>query len=153
MAPVSDKASQLIVAKVTIAGVKVAALVDTGATTSCCRWGWYQKCKSHLGSLKQSSTMVVGVGNVPIEVKGLSKPLTLQWDNVEGQCQLMVLTTLTDVDVILGMDVLSEFNVKIDSRKQVASPARELHTSLMLDKNVKIPAGKSRVFLVNNTLL
>ena len=92
--PVSDKASQLIVAKVTIAGVKVAALVDTGATTSCYRWGWYQKWKSHLGSLKKSSTMVVGVGNVPIEVKGLSKPLTLQWDDVEGQCQLMVLTTL-----------------------------------------------------------
>ena len=82
MAPVSDKASQLIVAKVTIAGVKVAALVDTGATTSCCRWGLYQKWKSHLGSLKKSSTMVVGVGNVPIEVKGLSKPLTLQWDDV-----------------------------------------------------------------------
>ena len=123
MAPVSDKASQLIVAKVTIAGVRVAALVDTGATTSCCRWGWYQKWKSNLGSLRQSSTMVVGVGNVPIEVKGLSKHLTLQWDNVEGQCQLMVLTTLTDVDVILVMDVLSQFGVKIDSKKQTTSPA------------------------------
>ena len=78
MAPASDKASQLIVAKVTIAGVRVAALVDTGATTYCYRWGWYQKWKSNLGSLRQSSTIVVGVGNVPIEVKGLSKPLTLQ---------------------------------------------------------------------------
>ena len=37
VAPVSDKVSQLIVVKVTIAGVEVAALVDTGATTSCCR--------------------------------------------------------------------------------------------------------------------
>ena len=152
VAPVSDKASQLIVVKVTIAGVEVAALVDTGATTSCCRWGWYQKWKSHLGSLKQSSTMVVGVGNVPIEVKGLSKPLTLQWDNVEGQCQLMVLTTLTDVDVILGMDVLSQFGVKINSKEKTASPAREHCTSLILEENIKIPAGKSRVFLVNNTL-
>ena len=61
MAPVSDKASQLIIVKVTIAGFEVAALVDTGATTSCCRWGWYQKWKSHLGSLKKSSTMIVGV--------------------------------------------------------------------------------------------
>ena len=90
VAPVSDKASQLIVVNVTIAGVEVAALVDTGATTSCCRWGWYQKWRYHLGSLRQSSTMVVSVGNVPIEVKGLSKPLTLQWDNVEGQCQLSI---------------------------------------------------------------
>ena len=152
VAPVSDKASQLIVVKVTIAGVEVAALVDTGARTSCCRWGWYQKWTSNLGSLRQSSTMVVGVGNVPIEVKGLSKPLTLQWDNVEGQCQLMVLTTLTDVDVILGMDVLSQFGVKIDSREKTASPAREHCTLLILEENIKIPAGKSRVFLVNNTL-
>ena len=144
MAPVLDKASQLIGAKVTIAGVEVAALVDTGATTSCCRWGWYKKWKSHLGSLRHSSTMAVGVGNVPIEVKGLSKPLMLKWDSVEGQCQLMVLTTLTDVDVILGMDVFSQFDIKIDSRNQVASPERELCTSLILDENVKVPPGKSR---------
>ena len=116
MAPVLDKASQLIVAKVTIAGVEVAALIDTGATTSCCRWGWYKKWKSHLGSLRHSSTMVVGVGNVPIEVKGLLKPLMLQWDGVVGQCQLMVLTTLTDVDVILG--VTSHGRVKISPTLQ-----------------------------------
>ena len=80
--------------------------------------------------------MVVGVSNVPIEVKGLSQPLMLQWDGVEGQCQLMVLTTLTDVDVGLGMDVLSQFDVKIDSRNQVASPERELCTPLILTENV-----------------
>ena len=80
--------------------------------------------------------MVVGVGNVPIEVKGLSKLLILEWDSVEGQCRLMVLTTLKDVDVILGMDVLSQFDVKIDSRNQVASPERELCTPLILAENV-----------------
>ena len=152
VAPVSDKASQLIVVKVTIAGVEVAALVDTGATMSCYRWGWHQKWKSNLGSLRKSSTMVVGVVNVPIEVKGLSKPLTLQWDDVEGQCQLMVLTTLTDVDVILGMDVLSQFGIRIDCNKQTASPAQEYCTLLILEENIKIPAGKSRVFLASNIL-
>ena len=136
MAPALDKASQLIVVKLSIAGVEVVALVDTGATTSCCRLGWYKKWKSHLGPLRHSSTMVVGVGNVPIEVKGLLKPLMLEWDSVEGQCRLMVLTTLKDIDVILGMDVLSQFNVKIDSRNQVASPERGLSTSLILDEKV-----------------
>ena len=136
MAPALDKASQLVVAKVSIAGVEVAALVDTGATTSCCRWGWYKKWKSHLGPLRHSSTMVVGVGNVPIEVKGVLKPLMLEWDSVEGPCRLMVLTTLKDVDVILGMDVLSQFDVKVDSRNQVASPERELCSSLILGENV-----------------
>ena len=124
------KASQLIVVKVSIAGVEVDALVDTGATTSCCRWGWYQKWKSHLGSLRHSSMRIIGVGNISIEVKGLSKPLTLQWDGVGGQCQLMVLTTLTDVDVVLGMDILSQFDVRVDFKNQVASPEREPCTPL-----------------------
>ena len=78
VAPALCKVSPLIVVKVSIAGVEVDALVDTGATTSCCRWGWYQKWKSHLGSLRKSSMMIVGIGHVPIKVKGLSKPLTLQ---------------------------------------------------------------------------
>ena len=83
--------------------------------------------------------MVVGVGNVPIQVKGLSKPLMLEWDSAEGQCRLLVLTPLKGVDVILGMDVLTQFNVKIDSRNQVASPERELCTSLILDLNSRLP--------------
>ena len=95
------------------------ALVDTGATTSCCRWGWYKKWKSHLGPLSQSSFLVVGVGNIPIEVKGLSRPLELEWDYVGGKIQLLVLTTLVDVDVILGMDVLSQFCIKIDAKSKL----------------------------------
>ena len=136
VAPALGKASQLIVVKVSIAEVEVDALVDTGATTFCCRWGWYQKWKSHLGSLRKSSMMIVGIGHVPIKVKGLSKPLTLQWDGVGGQCQLMVLTTVTDVDVVLGMDVLSQFDVKIDFKNQVASPEREPCTPLKPAKTV-----------------
>ena len=107
MAPVLDKSSPLVTAEVTIAGVWVVALVDTGATSSCCRWGWYKKWKSHLDPLMQTSSLVIGIGNVPVEVKGVSQPLELEWDSVRDKCQLMVLTTLEDVDVILGMDVLS----------------------------------------------
>ena len=125
VAPALGKASELIFVKVSIAGVEVDALVDTGATMSCCRWGWYQKWKFHLGSLRKSSVRIIGIGNDPIKVKGLSKPLTLQWDGIGGQFQLMVLTALTDVEVVLGMDVLSQFDVKIDFKNQVASPARE----------------------------
>ena len=125
MAPALGKASKLIFVKVSIAGVEVDALVDTGATTSCCRWGWYQEWKSHLGALTKSSVRIIGVGHDPIKVRGLSKLLTLQWDGVGGQFQLMVLTALTDMDVVLGMDVLSQFDVKINFKNQVASPARE----------------------------
>ena len=72
VAPVLDKPSPLVTAEVTIEGVRVVALIDTGATSSCCRWGWYNQWKSHLGPLKQTNTLVVGVGNVPVELKGIT---------------------------------------------------------------------------------
>ena len=136
MARELGKASELIFVKVSIAGVEVDALVDTGATTSCCRWDWYQKWKDHLGALIKSKVRIIGVGHDPIKVKGLTKPLTLQWDGVGGQFQLMVLTALTDVDVVLGMDVLRQLDVKISFKNQVASPAREACTLLEPAKTV-----------------
>ena len=48
----------------------------------------------------------------------------------------MILTALTDVDVVLGMDVLSQFDVKINFKKQIASPAREPCTPLEPAKTV-----------------
>ena len=136
MAPALAKASDLIFVTVSIAGVEVVALVDTGATTSCCRWEWYQKWKDHLVALIKSNVRINGVGHDPIKVKGLAKPLTLHWDGVGGKFQLMILTALTDVDVVLSMDVLSQFDVKIDFKKQVASPAREPYIPLEPAKTV-----------------
>ena len=48
----------------------------------------------------------------------------------------MVLTALTDVDVVLGMDVLRQLDVKINFKNQVASPAREPCTPLKPAKTV-----------------
>ena len=136
VAPGLGKTSDLIFVTVSIAGVEVVALVDTGATTSCCRWEWYQKWKDHLGALIKSKVRIIGVGPDPIKIKGLTRPLTLHWDGVGGKFQLMILTALTDVDVVLGMDVLSQFDVKIDFKKQVARPAREACTPLEPAKTV-----------------
>ena len=125
LAPGLDQASDLILVTVSIAGVEVVALVDTGATISCCRWEWCRKWQYRLGDVIKSKIRLVGVGNDPIKTKGVTRPLTLLWDDVGGKCQLKILTDLTDVDVVLGMDVLSQFNVQIDFKTQVARPARE----------------------------
>ena len=130
VAPGLGRTSDLIFVTVSIAGVEVVALVDTGATTSCCRWEWYQQWKNHLEDVIKSKVRIMGVGPDPIRIKGLPKPVTLLWDGVGGKFQLMILTALTDVDVMLGMDVLSQFDVKINFKKQIASPAREPCTSV-----------------------
>ena len=154
MAPVLNKSSPLVTAEVTIAGVEVVALIDTGATSSCCRWGWYNQWKSHLGPLKETNTLVIGVGNVPVELKGITDSLKLEWDSIVDHCEMMVLTTLEDVDVILGMDIISRLNVQISGRSKDAFPQPESNSYevLKLNHKVVIPAGKSRVFFVANTV-
>ena len=154
MAPVLDKSSPLVTAEVTIAGVKVLALIDTGATSSCCRWGWYDQWKIHLGPLGQTETLVIGVGNVPVELKGITQVLELEWDSIRDHCQMVVLPTLEDVDVILGMDVISRLDVQISGRSKAAVPRPEGTTSetIQVGQKMVIPAGKSRVFFVANTM-
>ena len=152
VAPVLDKSSPLVTAEVTIAGVKVVALIDTRATSSCCRWGWYDQWKTHLGPLRQTDTLVIGVGNVPVELKGITKVLELKWDSVVNHCEMMVLTTLEDVDIILGMDIISRLNVQISGRSKDARPQPEnvTYEVLRLGRKMVIPAGKSRVFFLTN---
>ena len=48
----------------------------------------------------------------------------------------MVLTALTDVDIVLGMDVLRQLDVKTNFKNQVASPAQDPCTPLKPAKTV-----------------
>ena len=98
--------------------------------------GLVPEWKDHLGALIKSKVRIIGIGHDPIKVKGLTRPLTLQCDGVGGQFQLMVLTALTDIDVVLGMDFLRQLDVKINFKSQVASPAREACTPLEPAKTV-----------------
>ena len=136
VAPGLGEKTGLIFVTVYIAGVKVVALVDTGATTSCCRWEWYQQWKDHLGAVTKSKIRVMGVAPDPVQVKGLIKPLTLLWDGVGGKFQLVVLPTLHDVDVVLGVDVLSQLNVQFDWVKQLVRPYREPSIPVASGRNI-----------------
>ena len=85
----SSKSSPLIVERVCIAGVEVDALIDTGATMSCCGWGWFKRNQSRLGPLEKMDTYITGISNSPIGVKGVTRDLVLRWGTVEGTCRLV----------------------------------------------------------------
>ena len=48
----------------------------------------------------------------------------------------MVLPTLDDVDVVLGMDVLNQLYVKIDPKRRIASSYREPSTPVASARNI-----------------
>ena len=84
VAPRSEEVSRMVFSKIKIAGIDVDALMDTGATTSCCRWTWYKKYQSFLGPMKKTTKTVIGVGNSPVKVSGTLEPVQVEWDQVCG---------------------------------------------------------------------
>ena len=79
MAPTQVLTSGVIFQEIVVAGVVVRALVDSGVSTSCCTRKWYKKYQNEVGSLQQDATKIVRVGNIPINVDGMTSRLPLEW--------------------------------------------------------------------------
>ena len=149
VAPAHVLASNIIFQDVTIAGVVVKALIDSGATTSCCSWYWYKRNQAEVGPLFKDPIHVIGVGNTPIYIDGRTDRLPLKWGRANTSVSLLVIPTLEELDIILGMDVLQQLGVKIDTRAGTAEPT--LVASLIRPQaSWRVPARKSVVFEVTN---
>ena len=121
--PLSEEVSRMVVGKVKIAGIDVDALVDTGATMSCCRLDWYRRYQSFLGPMKKTTKTVIGVGSSPAKVSGLIENILVEWDQVCGYFSLIVLPELDNIDVVLGMDILTSMDVTIEAKAGFARPS------------------------------
>ena len=159
MAPLLDKSSRIVTEKIEVSGIRVDALMDTGASTSCCTWKWYQRWKSRLGALDYCKLVVLGIGDSPVSVKGITKPVSVIWDGMECECRFVVITTLQDFEVLIGMDIMSSLRVQIDTAKGRAYPTRGMRGETVSaetirvvtpERNTKIPAGKARVLFLQN---
>ena len=82
------------------------ALIDSGATTSCCSRRWHQKYHIEIGPLMHDQTQVIGVENIPIFVDGRMARLPLEWKEATTTVSFLMVPTLIEPDVILGMDLL-----------------------------------------------
>ena len=142
MAPAQVLASDIIFQEISVAGVVVKALIDSGATTSCCSLYWHRQHQAEVGPLLKDPIHVIGVGNTPIYIDGRTDRLPLQWGRANTSVSLLVIPTLKEVDVILCMDVLQQLGVKIDTRAGIAEPT--LVTSLIHPQSSwRVPARKS----------
>ena len=111
-----------------IAGVVVKALIDSGATASCCSRYWYKRYHAEVGPLLQDPIHVIGVWNTPVYIDGKMDRLPLKWGRAVTSVSLLVIPTLEDLDVILGMDVLQRLGVAslVHPQETWRIPAREI---------------------------
>ena len=149
MAPTQMLTSSVILQEVLVAGVPVKALIDSGATTSCCSRRWHRKYHVEVGPLVHDQTPVIGVENTPIFVDGRMASLPLEWKEATTTVSFLVVPTLIEPDMILGMDLLQRLGVKIDNKAQVAEPT-VLVSHVQPLETWRIPARKSMVFPIRN---
>ena len=149
MAPAQTFTSGVILQEVMAAGVMVRALIDSGATTSCCSRGWYRRHQVEIRPLIQDKTQVIGVENTSIFVDGKTSRLPFEWKNAVTTVSFLVAPTLVEPDVILVMDLLQRLWVKIDIRAGAAKPT-VLVSHVQLMETWRVPARKSVVFQVMN---
>ena len=96
-----------------------------------------------------SRTKIVGVGNIPINVDGRTRQLPLEWNDAKSFLTLLVIPTLEEPDMILGMDVLQRLGVNIDTKAGTAQPTM-LVTKIKPQESWKVPARSSVVFSIKN---
>ena len=151
MAPSYSKSSKMVKVAVEIGQVTVEALVDSGAEASCCGEKWYERNKHVLGGLLNVNTRVIGVEERPIPIKSRTQPLELKWGQARTQVSLLVVPTLQEHDVILGMDVMEQLGVHIDAGKKTAEPTI-LPTYIRPGVTWRIPARSSVLFHPKNPI-
>ena len=132
-----------------MAGVPVRSLVDSGATTSCCSRQWYRRYHAEIGPLVRDQTQVIGIENTPIFVDGRIARLPLEWKEATTMVSLLVVPTLVEPDVILGMDLLQRLGVQIDKRAGITEPTVLVSCVKPLE-TWRIPTRKSMVFSLKN---
>ena len=102
-----------------------------------------------VGPLIQDQTQVIGVENSPIFVDGGTARLPLEWREAVSTVSFLVVPTLIELDVILGLDLLQRLGVKIDTKAGVAEPTVMISHIQPLE-TWRVHARKSVVFQVKN---
>ena len=151
VAPNPTKSSTLIYADVNVGQAAVRALVDSGAEATCCGKAWYEKHKYLLGGLQASKMSVIGIEEKAIQVEGRTQPVELTWGPARTKISLLVVPSLHDQEVILGLDVMGQLGVHIDTQKKTAEPTI-LPTYLRPRETWRVPGRTAVYFYVQNPL-
>ena len=75
--------------------------------------------------------------------------LPLEWNDTKSFLTLLVIPTLEEPDMMLGMDVLRRLGVRIDTKTGTAQPTM-LVTKIKPEESWKFPARTSVILSINN---
>ena len=107
-----------------IEGIPVKGLVDTGASVTCLGFAiWWRYC-AQWGALKPFTSAVHGAHGKPLQIAGRTEHLDIQWGEARGRAGFIVIIGLESPPCLIGMDIMRPLRVRIDVTEGTATPAQ-----------------------------
>ena len=107
-----------------IEGIPVKGLVDTGATVICLGIAIWWRYRAQWGALKPFTSAVHGAHGKPLQIAGWTEHLDIQWGEARGRASFIVIIGLESPPCLIGMDIMRPLRVRIDVTEGTATPAQ-----------------------------
>ena len=124
MTPVGCAVGPPITGQLTLEGIPVLGLVDTGASVTCLRFSVWWRYRTQWGPLKPFEGTVHGTHGKPLQIAGKTQHLDLQWGEAHGRACFIVVVGLESPPCLIGMDIMRPLRVRIDVTNGTATPAQ-----------------------------
>ena len=107
-----------------IGGIPVKGLVDTGASVTCLGFAIWWCYHAQWGALKPFTSTVHGAHGKPLHIAGRTEHLDIQWGEARGRASFIVIVGLESPPCLIGMDIMRPLRVRIDVTEGTATPAQ-----------------------------
>ena len=124
MAPVGCAVAPPISGQLSIEGIPVLGLVDTGASVTCLGFAIWWRYRAQWGALKQFEGTVHGAHGKPLNIAGRTEHLDIQWGEARGRASFIVIVGLESPPCLIGMVIMRPLRVHIDVTNGTATPAQ-----------------------------
>ena len=124
MTPVGCAVDPPITGQLTLKGIPVLSLVDTGASVTCLGFAVWWRYRAQWGPLKPFEGTVHGAHGKPLQIAGKTQHLDLQWGEARGRACFIVIVGLESLPCLIGMDIMRPLRVRIDVTNGTATPAQ-----------------------------
>ena len=124
MTPVGYAVGPPITGQLTLEGILVLGLVDTGASVTCMGFSVWRRYSTQWGPLKPFGGVVHGAHGKPLHIAGKMQHLDLQWGEARGHACFIVIIGLESPPCLIGMDIIQPLRVRIDVTNGTATPAQ-----------------------------
>ena len=139
VAPVGCAVAPPISGLLTVEGIPVTGLVDTGASVTCLGFAIWWCYRAQWGALTPFTSKVHGAHGKPLQIAGRTRHLDIQWGEARGRASFIVIVGLESPPCLIGMDIMRPLRVRIDVTEGTATPAQPDPQTIHLNAAQKQP--------------